>query len=221
MAEKLRSQRECYERTSPVGPITVTLQWRHNDHDKKNPQSSASLAFVWEIHRGRWFSRTKGQLRGKCFHLMTSSWCARLSNVIAILCGLHWLWCWFRRHSIHSVYPISSFSQFITITVAMEFVMRVYCKYWAICHLFCLHNNLVLSLVLNQCWNNIKISDLWIDVKHLYTVNLLALGKSVYIILINMEGIPMGYHHHVLFYPLSLQLRLQCNLQVDSNERAN
>ena len=35
-------------------------------------QSSTSLAFVWGIHRDWWILRTKGQLRGKCFHLMTS-----------------------------------------------------------------------------------------------------------------------------------------------------
>ena len=29
---------------------------------------------MWGIHRDRWIPRTKGQLRGKCFHLMTSSW---------------------------------------------------------------------------------------------------------------------------------------------------
>ena len=40
---------------------------------KKKHRSSASLAFVWGIHRNRWIPRTKGQLRGKCFHLMTSS----------------------------------------------------------------------------------------------------------------------------------------------------
>ena len=28
---------------------------------------------MWGIHRDRWIPRTKGQLRGKCFHLMTSS----------------------------------------------------------------------------------------------------------------------------------------------------
>ena len=75
------------------------LQWRHNDHDgvsnhkphgcllnhlfrrrsKKTSKSSASLAFVWGI-RDRWIPRTKGQLRGKCFHLMTSSW-ARMGPV--------------------------------------------------------------------------------------------------------------------------------------------
>ena len=32
------------------------------------------MAFVWGIHRDRWIPRTKGQLRGKCFHLMRSSW---------------------------------------------------------------------------------------------------------------------------------------------------
>ena len=42
--------------------------------DQSKHQSSASLAFVWGIHRSRWIPRTNGQLRGKCFHLMTSSW---------------------------------------------------------------------------------------------------------------------------------------------------
>ena len=41
---------------------------------QRKHQSSASLAFVWGIHRDRWIPRTKGQWRGKCFHLMTSSW---------------------------------------------------------------------------------------------------------------------------------------------------
>ena len=40
---------------------------------QRKHQSSASLAFVCGIHRDRWIPRTKGQLRGKCFHLMTSS----------------------------------------------------------------------------------------------------------------------------------------------------
>ena len=70
--------------------MATSSQWRHNDHggvsnhqphgcllnrlDQRKHQSSASLAFVWGIHRDRWIPRTKGQLRGKCFHLMTSSW---------------------------------------------------------------------------------------------------------------------------------------------------
>ena len=73
--------------------VNSTLHWRHNDHDRwrltsltvvystvywdadlRKHQSSASLAFVWGIHRDRWIPRAKGQLRGKCFQLMTSSW---------------------------------------------------------------------------------------------------------------------------------------------------
>ena len=54
----------------------------YSDADQSKHQSSASLAFVWGIHRDRWIPRTKGQLRGKCFHLMTSS-C--LDNMLIIL----------------------------------------------------------------------------------------------------------------------------------------
>ena len=45
----------------------------YSDADQRKHQSSASLAFVWGIHRDRWIPRTKGQLLGKIFHLMTSS----------------------------------------------------------------------------------------------------------------------------------------------------
>ena len=70
----------------------LPLRWRHNGRDgisnhqphdcllnrlfgadQSKHQSSASLAFVWGIHRGRWIPHTNGQLRRKCFHLMTSS----------------------------------------------------------------------------------------------------------------------------------------------------
>ena len=70
----------------PSGEADISpLRWRHNerlmsvystvysDADQSKHQSSASLAFVWGIHRDRWIPRTKGQLRGKCFHLMTAS----------------------------------------------------------------------------------------------------------------------------------------------------
>ena len=58
---------------SQITSLTVVYSTVCSDADKKNHQSSASLAFVWGIHRDRWIPRTKGQLRGKCFHLMTSS----------------------------------------------------------------------------------------------------------------------------------------------------
>ena len=59
--------------------LTVNSGW-----DQRKHQSSASLAFVWGIHRDRWIPRTKGQVRGKCFHLMTSS-CDQLSVHAAFL----------------------------------------------------------------------------------------------------------------------------------------
>ena len=58
---------------SQITSLTVVYSTVYSAADKKKHQSSTSLAFVWGIHRDRWIPRTKGQLRGKCFHLMTSS----------------------------------------------------------------------------------------------------------------------------------------------------
>ena len=59
---------------SQITSLTVVYSIVYSGADQRKHQSSASLAFVRGIHRDRWISRTKGQLRGKCFHLMTSSW---------------------------------------------------------------------------------------------------------------------------------------------------
>ena len=61
---------------SQITSLTVVYSTVYSDADQRKHQSSASLAFVWGIHRDRWIPRTKGQLRGKCFHFMTSSWWA-------------------------------------------------------------------------------------------------------------------------------------------------
>ena len=58
---------------SQITSLTVVYSTVYSNADQRKYQSSASLAFVWGIHRDRWIPRTKGQLRGKCFHLMTSS----------------------------------------------------------------------------------------------------------------------------------------------------
>ena len=58
---------------SQITSLTVVYSIVYSDADERKHQSSASLAFVWGIQRDRWIPRTKGQLRGKCFHLMTSS----------------------------------------------------------------------------------------------------------------------------------------------------
>ena len=59
---------------SQITSLTSVYSTVYSEADQRKHQSSASLAFVWGIHRDRWIPRTKGQLRGKCFHLMTSSW---------------------------------------------------------------------------------------------------------------------------------------------------
>ena len=59
---------------SQITSLMVVYSAVYSDTGQRKHKSSASLAFVWGIHRDRWIPRTKGQLRGKCFHLMTSSW---------------------------------------------------------------------------------------------------------------------------------------------------
>ena len=58
---------------SQITNLTIVYSTVYSDPDQTKHQSSASLAFVRGIHRERWIPRTKGQWRGKCFHLMTSS----------------------------------------------------------------------------------------------------------------------------------------------------
>ena len=70
---------------SQITSLTIVYSTVYSDADQRKHQSSASLAFVWGIHRDRWIPRTKGQLRGKCFHLMTSSWHRRAQLVISVL----------------------------------------------------------------------------------------------------------------------------------------
>ena len=62
---------------SQYASLTIVYSTVYSDADQRKYQSSASLAFMWGIYRDRWIPRTKGQLRGKCFHLITSSWSQR------------------------------------------------------------------------------------------------------------------------------------------------
>ena len=76
---------------SQITSLTVVYSTVYSDADQSKHQSSASLAFVWGIHRDRWIPRTKGQLRGKCFHLMTSPWITHIFCVC--IAGLFWQPC--------------------------------------------------------------------------------------------------------------------------------
>ena len=80
----------------------MTLQWRNNGRDgvsnhqphdcllnhlfrrrsKKNIKAPHHWPLCVEFTGDRWIPRTNGQLRGKCFHLMTSSWSHLLLAVI-------------------------------------------------------------------------------------------------------------------------------------------
>ena len=71
---------------SQITSLTIVYSTVYSGADQRKHQSSASLAFVWGIHRDRWIPRTKGQLRGKCFHLMTSSWVMITDIVNMYLC---------------------------------------------------------------------------------------------------------------------------------------
>ena len=60
--------------TSQITSLTIVYSIVFSDADQRKHQSSAVLAFVCgEFTGDRWIPRTNGQLRGKCFHLMTSS----------------------------------------------------------------------------------------------------------------------------------------------------
>ena len=63
---------------SQITSLTVVYSIVYSGADQRKHQSSASLAFVRGIHRDRWIPRTNGQWRGKCFHLMTSSWLSHM-----------------------------------------------------------------------------------------------------------------------------------------------
>ena len=64
----------------------ITLQWRHNGRNsvsnqpfiqmqiKENIKAPRHWPLCGEFTGNRRIPRTNGQLRGKCFHLMTSSW---------------------------------------------------------------------------------------------------------------------------------------------------
>ena len=70
---------------SQITSLAMVYSAFYSGVDQGKHQSSASLAFVWGIHRDRWIPRTKGQLRGKCFHLMTSSCSDDKSVVLTII----------------------------------------------------------------------------------------------------------------------------------------
>ena len=66
-----------------ITSLMVVYSTVYSDADQGKHQSSASLAFVWGIHRGPVNSPHKWPVTRKCFHLMTSSWYLRIKCEIS------------------------------------------------------------------------------------------------------------------------------------------
>ena len=91
----------CY--SSWILPITLTSQWARwrlkspasglftqlfiQVQIKENIKAPRHWPLCGEFTGDRWILRTKGQLRGKCFHLMTSS-CIKYTNPNVIRLGI-------------------------------------------------------------------------------------------------------------------------------------
>ena len=59
---------------SQITGVSMVYSAVFSGADERKHQSSASLVLWGELTGDRWIPLTKGQWRGKCFHLMTSSW---------------------------------------------------------------------------------------------------------------------------------------------------
>ena len=83
----------------------TTLRWRHNDHAGvsnhqphgcllnrlfRRKSKKTSKLRVTGLCAGNSISRTNGQLRGKCFHLMTSSWGGNGLKIAEWDLGISW-----------------------------------------------------------------------------------------------------------------------------------
>ena len=68
---------------SLITSLTIVYSTGYSDADQRKHKSSASLAFVWRIHRGPVNSPHKWPVTRKCFHLMTLL--SQLSKTIGIV----------------------------------------------------------------------------------------------------------------------------------------
>ena len=70
---------------SLITSLAVVYSTVYSDADQRKHQSSASLAFVWGIHRDRWIPRTKGQLRGN----VSIWWRHHVPNEGSVACAVY------------------------------------------------------------------------------------------------------------------------------------
>ena len=77
-------------RASQITGVSIIYTTVCSDANQRKHQSSAALALCGEFTGHRWIPRSKGQWRGKCFHLMTSSYlgvvcCGKILTHIILL----------------------------------------------------------------------------------------------------------------------------------------
>ena len=59
---------------SRITSLTIVYSTVYSGEDQRKHQTPRHWPLWGGFSGDRWISRTKGQWRGKCFHLMTSSW---------------------------------------------------------------------------------------------------------------------------------------------------
>ena len=70
---------------SQITNLTVVYSTVYSDADQRKHQSSASLAFVWEIHRDRWIPAQRASYAEN-----VSIWWRHHVSTIQLLCVAHW-----------------------------------------------------------------------------------------------------------------------------------
>ena len=97
---------------SQITGVSIVCSTFGSGADQRKHQSSASLAFVRGIHQWPMNSPQKGQWRGTCFHLMTSSWNRRFDlRDKQITCDPDHMWPWLRIwHGICSIIRKTGFT---------------------------------------------------------------------------------------------------------------
>ena len=95
---KFSAKKRCMSKSTSNPFIYEPLQWRHNGRKspasrlftqafiqtqtKENIKAACHWPWCGEFTGDRWIPRTNDQERGRCFHLMTSSWQPKIPQII-------------------------------------------------------------------------------------------------------------------------------------------
>ena len=72
---------------SQITSLTIVYSTVYSGADQRKIKAPRHWPLCGEFTGDRWIPRTNGQWRGKCFHLMTSSWKKQVSNMTADAVG--------------------------------------------------------------------------------------------------------------------------------------